>query len=114
MRTGAERFVDKPHCVGRLNVAQPLPGEGTRARSSCFSRTHHHAGYYLMKDSLPGAARTTGGRHESCSERLVAARYTFFGTGHDHTPMADFAEVIAPLTEDQRRARPIIPAEGAC
>ena len=44
-------------------------------------------------------------------ERFVAARY-YFQDYHDHTPMADtLTEVIAPLTEDQRRARPIVPIE---
>ena len=51
-------------------------------------------------------------REHSClRERFVAARY-YFQDYHDHTPMADtLAEVIAPLTEDQRRARSIIPIE---
>ena len=42
---------------------------------------------------------------------IVAARY-YFQDYHDHTPMADtLAEVIAPLTEDQRCARPVVPIE---
>ena len=96
-----------------LNVVHSFREGNTRSQLVFFSELAHHAGYHLDARAFlpPSREDRLAGVTNPVRERFVAARY-YFQDYHDHTPMADtLAEVIAPLTEDQRRARSIIPIE---
>ena len=96
-----------------LNVVHSFREGNTRSQLVFFSELAHHAGYHLDARAFlpPSREDRLAGVTNPVRERFVAARY-YFQDYHDHTPMADtLTEVIAPLTEDQRRARPIVPIE---
>ncbi|WP_276740554.1 Fic/DOC family protein [Actinomyces bouchesdurhonensis] len=96
-----------------LNVVHSFREGNTRSQLVFFSELAHHAGYHLDARAFlpPSREDRLAGVTNPVRERFVAARY-YFQDYHDHTPMADtLADVITPLTEDQRRARPIVPIE---
>ena len=96
-----------------LNVVHSFREGNTRSQLVFFSELAHHAGYHLDARAFlpPSREDRLAGVTNPVRERFVAARY-YFQDYHDHTPMADtLAEVIAPLTEDQRCARPVVPIE---
>ena len=96
-----------------LNVAHSFREGNTRSQLVFFSELAHHAGYHLdARASCLRAARIDWRASRILFVSVSSRRATTLRTDHDHTPMADtLAEVIAPLTEDQRRARPIVPIE---